>query len=95
MADFRVPPQCHGFEMQDGTKYNPNKDGVVHVEREDHARAIRNSYQAKDWGGGVVTWGWKYRAEGWDCVCGFSAFAWQDSCPRCKRAKVEEMGATA
>jgi hypothetical protein len=77
--DFRVPPGCTGLTFKDGSRVNANRDGRVVVD-EKHASAIekadpsrrihRISYNAT-------------RAPGRECRCGFMAYRWQSSCPRC------------
>ena len=80
-----LPVGCTGVTMDtDGTIYRANRAGLMHVEREDHARQmVRNPLapghvvEQKFSGAGV---------RGAQCTsCGFGAFVWQTSapCPRC------------
>ncbi len=85
MTRIPVPKDCIGLEMADGAKYDSGGREFVEVSDSNHLTAIAKSRHTEI--------GWIGRpqttfsgVQGWDCPrCHFSAFAWQDHCPRCIR----------
>lgn len=83
---FRVPVHAHnrclGLKMYDGTTYQADRSGLIHVENPDHARAIKHDQAIA---GDVVECQALARSvPSTTCQeCGFSAYLWQKTCPRC------------
>jgi len=83
---INMPPGCYGLEMQDGTKYNANRDGQVLV-ADRHTDAIKRQYGptgllASDESHTLGTKTFrvcpKHPLTRWQ--------AWSESCPKCGSA---------
>ncbi len=90
---FRVDARkVRGVVMKDGTRYEVGRNGTVQIDEPRHLRELRKSPAR---GGNLevqiepptlIVPG----AEGRDCEkCGFSAWGWQRTCPRCGTALAE------
>lgn len=81
MPDFRVPPGCTGLTFKDGSRANATREGrvVVDEKRADAIRKADDSGRFHQIAGGIV------RAPGRECTCGFMAYRWQSTCPKCRR----------
>lgn len=77
--DFRVPRGCTGLSFADGTRYEA-RGGRVVVDNPRHARQVHTADQK----GHIAVA--HYTAVGGRshiCRCGFIAYGWQSTCPRC------------
>ena len=84
MADFIAPKGATGFRMEDGTRYDANRNGRIVVDNPAHVKAVRRA--SRNSGGafseGVVTG----TLTGMSMVCGpcrFVGYAFSTTCPRC------------
>jgi hypothetical protein len=84
MADFVVQPNCYGIDLPNGHRYEA-KNCHVNVTDPADAKFIEDSYTRK--GPGylekklqVMNGGESKLCDG----CGFNAFEWQRTCPRCE-----------
>jgi len=82
----RVPDNCLGLDAAGGRRYDA-RHGIVDVDPID-VPAISRSYAGQI---GLIVQSVSFAsAPGRTCACGFSAFAWQEKCPRCGRKLKEE-----
>lgn len=72
--------------MEDGTKYDTNRNGVFEVENPAHLEAIKQSpnYRLGHMGKGGVRVSVAELLEDNFCEnCSFNRYPWQVTCPRC------------
>ncbi len=80
MDTFSVPTGCEGVTVQ-GKTYRASSTGRITVDNPAHARLVASNgrrYIDRPIEG-------FHGAEGKVCACGFAAFNWQATCPRCGR----------
>lgn len=92
MAEYVVPKRCEGFVMEDGTNYNANRSGRVHVDNPYHQAAIEKQSRI---GGGHVHHSdhplSDTKTTETKChSCRFVGFGWQKICPKCGHEMVKE-----
>ncbi len=86
MSHLRVDPRkVQHVEMRDGTRYPVGRNGIVHVNEPHHEDELRR-FGAPD--EGATGWVDNMRvgyvaAKGKRCACGFEAWSWTRTCPRC------------
>jgi hypothetical protein len=83
---IRVDPRrVKVVEMADGTRYPVGRNGTVAIDRPDHAAAVEHGMGQHDVAEtGFIRPRLGFMATGRkDCRCGFTAWPWQDACPRC------------
>jgi hypothetical protein len=84
-AKVALPPGCTGLDMQDGTRYNPDRHGRVEVS-DLHADAIRHGWYGSS---GVMVavephaFGTKTGRMCVECRPTRRWNAWTTTCPRC------------
>lgn len=85
MVRVSLPEGCFGLEMQDGKKYNADRNGRVEVSAA-HAAAIRRSWSGQT-GVVVATDPQLMAAKAWrtclECRPSRRWFKWTSHCPRC------------
>lgn len=84
----RVPPNCKGIDVHDGTRYDA-RNGIVDIDNPSHARQYRRTDMATQYGAAAT----HVPVEGPDpeppagamiCTsCGYEPWAWTGPCPRC------------
>ena len=84
---FRVDARkVRGVVMKDGTRYEVGRHGTVQIDEPRHLQELKHS-PARGHGLEVQIESPALSipgAEGRDCeTCGFSAWGWQTTCPRC------------
>jgi Zn finger protein HypA/HybF involved in hydrogenase expression len=87
-----APPGCRGIDLQDGTRYNVDRNGVMRVQ-DHHAAAIRVGWYGQS---GVMAGTERHvigtRTGRWCRTCSPSRLwnKWNKHCPRCGADTVEE-----
>jgi hypothetical protein len=82
---------CQGIDMPDGTRYEA-KNGKVEIDDPGHARQALRSGNAEFGAIAAPLHGFGDLQPGEkNCGCGFNAFRWQTSCPRCGADLPEEI----
>lgn len=84
VPEITLPPGCAGLDLRSkfgpGAKYDPSDGRHVTVDNPDHLKAIRLLGDTYNVGERVAV---TADQPGWDCGCGFSAYRFQRTCPRC------------
>ncbi len=85
---FSVPDRCTSIKMDDGKVYRA-RAGKVTVDNPAHVDEIRTSCQTRyGYMATAATTFWN--AAGKFCArCGFHAFDWTKTCPRCRSEEFE------
>jgi hypothetical protein len=86
-----APPGCRGIDLQDGTRYNANRQGVMQV-ADHHADVIQAGWYGQS---GVMVGNEPHRLGtkvGRQCACSPLRIwnAWNKTCPKCGADTVEE-----
>lgn len=77
---FRELSGCIGVKMLDGTVYNTNRKGEIEIDNQRHIKELKNDKQLADL---VNQKAYSFVAKENNCNCGFTAFSWQTTCPKC------------
>ncbi len=81
MTRYRVPPNCRGLDMADGTHYNA-RGGFVTIDRSDHQHALSKSQVTRTYD--QVSSAVYISGDGDYCAgCARGLWRWQTTCPRC------------
>ena len=81
---------CQGLDMVDGTRYDA-RNGKVEIDNPAHVRQALKSGNHQFGAISLPVTGFRTVARGEKhCNCGFTAFKWQATCPRCGADLPEE-----
>jgi hypothetical protein len=86
-----LPPGCSGFDCKDGTKYKADKPGGSVVISDRHADAVNKSqFKEQDFISAQSLQSFGTKVGRYCQKCRRLWNAWNDTCPRCGEATVEE-----